>query len=444
MIRTIVIKATMKNLQIVIGPIFILIFGNFCAAQNSNPRPIIHDLSAALTDVMIVDGFSPPQASRAYYYSHVAYYEVIRQQKDEYITLAGQLNGLDSLPAAADGVNLNYAAAVVFKKIAASIVYHREIMDEKANILIADMSTSLDKETVKQSTEYAELIVSRIAGWMSSDNYTKLKGLPRYQLKKQPYAWEPTPPGYHDALEPNWYYLRTATLDSASQFLPKHHISFDTAKTSEFYVASLEVYNTVNALTEEEHTIAKFWDCNPLQTRVEGHFMFAAKQMTPGGHWMAITGIACVEKRLSEAETSSVYANVAIGLFDGFITSWKAKFVYDLIRPETYINRYIDPNWRPVLETPPFPEYTSAHSVISMTAAQILNDRIGPITYKDTVETRWGYPSRTFDSFIKAAEEVSDSRVYGGIHYRMGVDLGIWQGNMLGEHIKRKIEFVSQ
>ena len=277
--------------------------------------------------------------------------------------------------------------------------------------------------------------------WIEKDNYHGMRAMPRYSILKETWSWEPTPPGYHDALEPNWFHLRPAILDSVSQFLPKAHIPFDTVTESEFYAQAINVKEVVDSLTQEQLVIAKFWDCNPLQTRIEGHFMFAAKQMTPGGHWMAITGIACSDKKLDALETSSIYTNVAIGLFDGFITSWKAKFEYNLIRPETYINRYIDPNWRPILETPPFPEYTSAHSVISMCAAVILNHRIGAMTYTDTVETRWGYPERTFNSFIDAAIEVSDSRVYGGIHYRMGVEMGIWQGTQLGEHITRKIAF---
>ncbi len=432
----------MKSLRIVIGPIFLLIFGQISLAQNSNTRPIIHDLSAALTDVMIVDGFSPPQASRAYYYSHVAYYEVIRQQNQEYATLAGQLNGLKKLPIADEGVNLDYAAAAVFKLVAGSIVYRKETLEEKVNGLVEKATKKLGADDVIRSEAYAFLIYKHISDWMSEDNYAKLKSMPRYQLIQEPYAWEPTPPIYHDALEPNWMHLRTAYMKDASSFSPIAPIKFDSLEGTEFHAQAMEVYKTVNELTDQQRMISKFWDCNPLQTQTEGHFMFNLKQMTPGGHWMALTGIVCTGKDLNNLESSSIYTNVSIGLFDGFIASWQAKYQYNLIRPVTYINRYIDNNWLPILETPPFPEYTSAHSVISRCAAEILNERIGSeFSFTDTVETRWGYPARTFESLIQAGIEVSDSRVYGGIHYRMGVDQGMNQGERLGKAILRDIIF---
>ena len=432
----------MKELRTVSLPFFILILGQFSFAQSPTQRPIIHDLSAALTDVMIVDGFSPPQASRAYYYSHVAYYEVVRQQSPEYATLAGQLNGLDKVPIAGEGVNLDYAAATVFKMVAGSIVYRKETLEKKVDGLVENAAKKLGADGVKSSEAYALLVYKHISDWMSSDNYKKLKSLPRYQLIQEPYAWEPTPPVYHDALEPNWEHLRTAYMKDASSFAPIPPIKFDSLEGSEFHAQAMEVYKIVNEITDQQRMIAKFWDCNPLQTQTEGHFMFNLKQMTPGGHWMALTGIACTGKGLSNLESSSIYTNVCIGLFDGFIASWQSKYEYNLIRPVTYINRYIDKNWLPILETPPFPEYTSAHSVISRCVAEILNARIGSeFNFTDTVETRWGYPARTFESLTQAGIEVSDSRVYGGIHYRMGVDQGMDQGERLGKAILRDIIF---
>lgn len=410
-------------------------------AQQSEDRPIIHDLSAALTDVMIVDGFSPPQASRTYMYSHVAYYEVIRQSDSSYKSLAGQLNGLKPLDPAGKNVDLEMAALFAFREVGMSMVYRQDELKNKIAGLIMDRMASHDKED-SATKRYGMAVAEHIKRWMASDNYSKLKSMPRYELKNQPYSWEPTPPVYHDALEPNWDKLRTAFMKSADAFAPISPVEFDTVPGSAFYKQAQEVYEVVNKVTDEQRLIAKFWDCNPLQTQTEGHFMFKLKQMTPGGHWMAITGISCSDKGLSNLESSSIYTNVAIGLFDGFIAAWQAKYQYHLIRPVTYINRYIDKNWLPILETPPFPEYTSAHSVISRCAAEILNSRIGSeFSFTDTVETRWGYPIREFNSLIEAGIEVSDSRVYGGIHYRMGVEQGMDQGERLGKAILNGVKF---
>ena len=151
---------------------------------------------------------------------------------------------------------------------------------------------------------------------------------------------------------------------------------------------------------------------------------------------MGIAGIAATKSKFDLFETSKVYTNVSMVLYEGFIVSWKTKFRYELIRPETYINRYINPNWRPILETPPFPEYTSAHSVISMGAAMILTAHFGDsFEFKDTMEVQYRLPVRDFSSFISAAKEVSESRVYGGIHYRFGVNDGMSQGAQIANQI---------
>ena len=100
--------------------------------------------------------------------------------------------------------------------------------------------------------------------------------------------------------------------------------------------------------------------------------MFATKKITPGGHWIGITKIATKKANLNLMETIQTYALVSISLFDAFIICWDEKWRSILVRPETVINQYIDSEWIPFLQTPPFPEYTSGHSVISRSAAKIL------------------------------------------------------------------------
>jgi hypothetical protein len=419
---------------------FTLLNSFFSSCAQSDSHNLLHKLNGHLTDAMIIDGFSPPMASRVYYICNVGFYEVIHQESQNYLSLAGQLNGLEELPAADEAIDLKYASTLVFKYLGEKLVYTHDGFSQAVQSLVDGMNVDESKKTA--SLEYADLIYKSLVTWVSKDGYDKMRAMPRYQVLHELWSWEPTPPAYVDALEPNWYHLRTATLDSVEQFKPVAPVSFSEEVGSAFYQQAYSTYETVNKLSEDELTIAKFWDCNPLQTRIEGHFMFSAKQMTPGGHWMAITGIACNAAGITDlVEVSRIYTNIAIGLYDGFIISWQCKYEHDLIRPETYINRYIDSNWRPILETPPFPEYTSAHSVISMTSAQTLNSILGEVTYVDTVETRWGYPKRTFSSFVRAAIEVSQSRVYGGIHYPMGVEHGIWQGKRLAEHIRKRLRF---
>ena len=169
--------------------------------------------------------------------------------------------------------------------------------------------------------------------------------------------------------------------------------------------------------------------------------MFATKKITPGGHWIGITKIATKKSNSSFDETVNAYTHVSVALFDGFISCWDEKWRSLVVRPETLINQYIDEQWVPLLQTPPFPEYTSGHSVISRAAAVILTNLYGDdFGFLDTTEMEYGLPARSFNSFYHASEEAAVSRLYGGIHYRMAIDEGVTQGQKVGEFIVQKMQ----
>jgi hypothetical protein len=139
----------------------------------------------------------------------------------------------------------------------------------------------------------------------------------------------------------------------------------------------LEVYEKGRTLTEEERAIAAFWDCNPYVMNVQGHTMFATKKITPGGHWMGIAMTGLAQSNAPMLQPADAYTRTAMALADGFIAAWEEKFRSGVIRPETVINQYIDEQWVPLLQTPPFPEYPSGHSVISTAAAEVLTEIYG-------------------------------------------------------------------
>ncbi|HDZ15523.1 MAG TPA: phosphatase PAP2 family protein, partial [Pricia sp.] len=128
-------------------------------------------------------------------------------------------------------------------------------------------------------------------------------------------------------------------------------------------------------------------------------------------------------------------------LADAYISCWDEKYRSVVIRPETYINQHIDPDWLPVLQTPPFPEYTSGHSVISSAAAMLLTELFGnKFTFDDSTETEFGLPVRHFDSFREAAEEAAISRFYGGIHYMPAIVNGQDEGFAIGEFFAARLK----
>jgi hypothetical protein len=205
----------------------------------------------------------------------------------------------------------------------------------------------------------------------------------------------------------------------------------------------IEVENTKSKLIPEESAIATFWDCNPYATVTQGHMMFAKKKNTPDAHWINITKIALKKSKSDFETTVFAYTKTSIGIFESFISCWDEKYKTNVIRPETYINQYIDENWRPQLQTPPFPEYTSGHSVVSSCSAIILTGIFGDdFSYVDDSEVYFGLPKRSFTSFKQAASEASISRLYGGIHYRAAIENGVVQGNKIGNYISNKLKMI--
>jgi hypothetical protein len=244
-----------------------------------------------------------------------------------------------------------------------------------------------------------------------------------------------------EGIEPHWNKIRPFLIDSATQFVPDPPTPFDMDKESIFYKELIEVYEVGVNLDDEQKEIASFWDCNPYVSHHRGHAMFATKKITPGGHWIGITAIASRQANLDLMKTVETYARVSIALSDAFIVCWDEKWRSILIRPETVINEYLDEDWVPFLQTPPFPEYTSGHSVISTAAAMTLTDLLGEnFQFADTTEMEYGLPMREFDSFLGASQEAAVSRLYGGIHYMPAITNGVAQGKEVGAFIIENLD----
>jgi hypothetical protein len=247
-----------------------------------------------------------------------------------------------------------------------------------------------------------------------------------------------------DAIEPHWNKIRPFLLQSANQFKPQPHPTFSLDKDSDFYKELLEVFTISNRITakgdqSEEVAIAQFWDCNPYVSVTRGHFMFATKKITPGAHWIGIVKIASKKTNANFMETVNAYTKTSLAIADAFISCWDEKYSSNLIRPETLIHQNLDPNWLPILQTPPFPEYSSGHSVVSGAASVVLTALFGDnFAFDDTTELQFGLPVRSFSSFYDASSEAAISRMYGGIHYRAAVDNGLEQGKNLGHFIVQK------
>ncbi len=429
------------------------IFICFASCQNQNQEINItaSDYHAAVdkvTEVMVHDIFSPPVASRIYNYANIAAYEVICQEENEYNSLQSQLHGLNSIPKAGDGKQINYAMAslIAYLEIGKNLIFSEDKINVYQDSLYASWQTK-NKTVFQDSRAYGNQVAEHIKSWYSSDNYAQTRTMPKFSVNTEdPSRWQPTPPDYMDGIEPHWSKIRPSIIDSSAQFKPARYPDFSLEKESAFYKELLETYEVGETIKKEGEEsekleIAQFWDCNPYVSTHKGHLMFATKKITPGAHWIGICKIACEKTNADFSKTVFAYTKTSIAIADAFISCWDEKYRSNLIRPETLINQHIDENWEPVLQTPPFPEYTSGHSVVSGAASTVLTSIFGDnFEFNDDTELQYGLPIRSFNSFNQAADEAAISRLYGGIHYRAAIDLGLDQGRSLGSFVVKKLQ----
>jgi hypothetical protein len=295
--------------------------------------------------------------------------------------------------------------------------------------------------TYAASIAYGDSVAQHVLRWAARDGYAESRGMPKFSVTQAAGRWVPTPPAYMDAIEPNWQSIRPFVMDSASLFRPEPPHPFDTTRTSPFMREAMEVYEAKAKLTDDQRALVAFWDCNPYVMHVQGHTMFATKKITPGGHWIGIVAIAARKAGADPVTSAEAYARTSMALADGFISSWEEKFRSGVVRPETVINTYLDERWEPLLQTPPFPEYTSGHSVISTAAATVLTQQFGDrFAFSDSTELDYGLPVRSFNSFDEAAAEAAMSRLYGGIHYRRAIEQGVLQGRKVGQLVLERVQ----
>ena len=425
----------------------VLILLSSCAQKKQPPAFGNKELAKVIftmTDIMLQDITNPPLAARFFSYTCLAGYEVVTQYDSTFKTMYGKLNGYPTIqrPTAAKPYSNQLSALLAMMETAKKIQPSGPLMDLYEQKFIDSCSKlGYDDEIIANSLNYAKDISKQILAYAKADGYNKISNLPRYTARTEEGYWYPTPPAFMAGVEPYFKTVRPFLLDSSSQFKPAPPTAFSAVKGSPFYNLTKAVYTEGTGLTENHRLIAAFWDCNPFAVQNGGHLQYGIKKISPGAHWLGIAGIACAKANKGFEESLQIYTSVSIGLMDAFICCWDEKYRSNPVRPETAIQKYIDPQWEPLLQTPPFPEYLSGHSVISAASAVILTHYFGDnFSYTDNVEVVYGLPSRDFQSFNKAAEEAGVSRFYGGIHFMDAITNGQLQGGKVGNWLLQKIK----
>lgn len=399
-----------------------------------------------LNTVVMGNNFSPIVASRNYMYASVAAYEVIAAgYPSRFNSLAGQVNGLSILPVpdTTKKIDYNFAALLAFSRVGEAVTFPEGSMTDYTDSIKQMMKDHGMPAAVRQnSMDFADTVSKAIIAWSKKDNYAQTRSAPKYTVIDTPGRWVPTPPAYTSGMEPHWMEIRPVVLDSSNQFVPPPPLEFNIKdKNSPYYKEVMAVKTARDSITPEQRHIANFWDDNPFKLNVSGHVSFGTKKFSPPGHWMAITGIAAKKAKFDYPETVYAYVMTAIAQFDAFIQCWDQKYRSNTVRPETVINKYFDPEWQPLLQTPPFPEYTCGHSTGSSAGAEVLTAVFGDnFAYTDTSELEFGIESRSFESFRAAAIENNWARFYGGIHFHHSCIVSTEYGAKVGQLVVARLK----
>jgi PAP2 superfamily len=397
-----------------------------------------------LNEVVLNNNFAPMIATRNYTYANIAAYECIAAGSTKYKSLSGLIKHLPPMPKPADKIKTDFAfaALLAFTKVGNAVTFPEgSLMDYYNSLKEQADSAGMPGDVMKNSIAFSDTIVATIMAWSKKDNYAQTRSAAKYSVTNQDGRWVPTPPMYAQAVEPHWMEIRTLVLDSAAQCKPVRPPKYDFAnQKSDYYRYLMEVKNIGDSLTVEQKHIADFWDDNPFKLNVTGHVMYATKKFSPAGHWMSIVGEAAYYAKADFETTVMAYTKTSVALFDAFIACWDEKYRSNYVRPETMINKSVDNNWQPYIQTPPFPSYISGHATISAAAAEVMTDIFGDtLSFTDTTSLEFGIGSRKIVSFRKAAEEAAMSRLYGGIHYRFDNEAGNITGKKVGEVVLKKL-----
>ena len=366
---------------------------------------------------------APPMAARNLAVLHVAIYDAVNA-----VTRTHEPYQVDVPPVA--GASPEAAAAAAgYTTLAVLYPKQKEVIDEAYRACVAELSR--DASSIN-GLDLGQRVANKILA-LRSDDGASSKG--QYRLKSGAGFWQPTLPDHREALYPEWGLVKPFAIRRGTQYRPAGPPPLASA-------AYGEAFDEVKRLGGKDSR-----DRTPEQTEIATFWADNAGTSTPPGHWNLIAQGLARQRGTSLAENARLFALLNISLADSAVLCWVIKFTYEMWRPVTAI-RLADqdgndtttpaPDWTPLLDTPPFPAYTSGHSTFSAAGATVLAKFFGTDELRFTT-TSEGLPgvSRSFASLWAAAEEAGMSRIYGGIHWRFDNTDGLATGKTLGEYVVR-------
>jgi len=375
-------------------------------------------------------------AFRPIAYSGIALYESVVPGMPAYQTLSDQLTDMPAMSATLPGYAYhwpscaNAALADMNRKLfPTTSTVNKNAIDSLENALNAEYQDDVNAAALQRSAQFGKAVAQLIFDWSTTDNANHAND--PYTPPVGAGLWVPTPPANLAAFGPYWKNNRLMVQGSLNGSAPPPHPVYSTTPGSPYHQMVKEVYDISQTLTPEQRAIGLYYRDNPG---------------FGGGHYLSIVK-QVLQKENSKLDISALaYAKAGIALVDGGIGCWTAKYTYNLERPITYIRNVMGyTTWAPLFGTPNFPEYPSGHSTAGGAVAETLTGLFGD-NYQFTNHSYdyLGMAPRTYTSFYQMAVEIGDSRVYGGIHYRIACTEGNKQGRKIAQNINNTLKFLKE
>jgi hypothetical protein len=345
------------------------------------------------------------------------------------------VNGIDRryafyhvAPAAPHGASRAAAATgAAYTTLVALIPGQKPLFDAQLAATLAQISDdpSDPGRSVQRGLAWGTTVANDILAWRATDGFAAPP--PPYVVGSAPGDWQPTPPLFLQPPQaPLFRQFATMTpfaLTSPSQFLPPGPPPLTSARYAQD-LAQVQALGSAASTTRtaEQTQTAIFWQDD-----------------TPAAMWNRVADQLARAHHATLTQNARLLAQLNIALADATIAIWNAKNTYNFWRPVTAIRATSDPAWTPLLPTPAFQEYPSAHSGVSSAAASVLASVYG----NDTVftVTSAGLPGvrRDFTSFSAAVQQVEDARIYAGFHYRFSCTDGATLGTQVAQYVTRTL-----
>lgn len=454
-------------------------------APPTDPQYVAQWLRSSLSFVRS-ERLGPPVASRISAYGSLALYEGFAADPASGLrSLAGQLNGLASLPAPpAEGVDGGIVAAAAEQVVLDSLFRDgfastRRTIDSLARVQVEGrVAAGVDAARRDRSVAHGQALGAAILAWAATDGFfaTRTRSWPPPEKRE---LWEntstvdqfvplmlsgesdlvaPANPGVAMELEragerfvftnrpknaagttlptfnpvrptePYWGELRPFAIRDGDECRPPAPPVYSEKAGSDFWKMGREFADSMQALTPEKKQVALFWADNPVATG------------TPGFHWISVVNQMIARRNLTAPQAAELFALTSVAIADAFIGCWKEKYRSMTVRPVAYMHRVFDPDYATVIPTPPFPEYTSGHSVQSAAAVEVLKALVGDtVAFSDSTQVDVGQSPRDFANFTAALHDVATSRIYAGVHYVPAVVDGMTQGVCIGTRVLERL-----